>query len=198
MADEDPADHVIFGWGGGVALAALLLARRCGFRTATAASSSARFDLIAKQGITPVDRREFPDIDSRGDKRQRACARAFLRQISALSDGQGCAIILDNLGGPTYETTLRALARQGVISTCGWKTGMNLNVTRAAECRLRHLHVYTHAWRFPDTPAIRGFAEKTGWLAAEEFMHVYDFDDIPRLAAEFEANRIDSYSRRTG
>jgi hypothetical protein len=62
LPDQDPSEHLVFGWGGGVAFAELLLARRDGFRVAMTASSDERLAMLDKYGITGVDRRLFPDL----------------------------------------------------------------------------------------------------------------------------------------
>ncbi|MFJ4684412.1 zinc-binding alcohol dehydrogenase family protein [Streptomyces sp. NPDC088789] len=198
MGDDDPAGHLVFGWGGGVALAALELARRAGFRTAMTAGTDARVALLRARGISPVDRRDYPHLayhaaSDRDRDGQRESEHAFLEKIAQLSDGRGVSILLDNIGGPLHEVTMRALARQGVITTCGWKAGMNLPVVRATECQSRHLHVHTHGWRFEESPAIRDYQERTGWIADVAHQHIHDFDDVPQLAREYAQGRVDDY-----
>ena len=131
--DCDPADGLVFAWGGGTAFAELQLARRDGFRTAMTASSDWRLDTLARHGITPVDRRLFPDLhfseqDARRDpdylRRYRAAEETFLAIIDDLSGGHGVAIFVDNIGAPLYRATVKALGRRGVLATEGWKHGM--------------------------------------------------------------------------
>ncbi|MGW7517706.1 zinc-binding alcohol dehydrogenase family protein [Streptomyces sp. NPDC054796] len=198
MPTADPSSHLVFAWGGGVALAEVDLARRNGFRTAMTASSDERLALIGELGITPVDRRNYPGLGNEGEssaaiRRSRLSERALLRLLHELSDGRGCSVIIDNIGGPLHPTTLRALGRQGVVSTCGWKAGMRLSVGRATECQRRHVHVHTHSWRYEDSPAIRSFSEATGWLAPSEAIDTYSFDDVPRLAQEYADAKVHSY-----
>jgi hypothetical protein len=50
-----------------------------------------------------------------------------------LSDGLGAAIFIDNIGAPLYRTTLKALARQNVLATVGWKHGRRTSTLRASE-----------------------------------------------------------------
>ncbi|GAA3746829.1 zinc-binding dehydrogenase [Salinactinospora qingdaonensis] len=201
MRDEDPAKHLVFGWGGGVAMAELELARRAGFRVAMTASTDARLSFLAEHGITGVDRRLFPDLsysaevadDPEALARYRASEKEFLRIIGELSDGAGAAIFLDNIGSPLYKATLKAMARQGVLATVGWKHGMTTSTLRASECIKRHLHVNTHVWRIHDSARIRDFQNATAWMPPRETVTTYAFDDVPQLAADYAAGRITTY-----
>ncbi|MGW0769418.1 zinc-binding alcohol dehydrogenase family protein [Streptomyces sp. NPDC002676] len=202
IADDDPSDHLVFGWGGGVAFAELMLAKRAGFRVAMTAGSDERIAFLREHGIVPVDRRLYPDLSlpprqARADRERQARRRQsvtdFLGVVDELSDGQGVAIFVDNIGEPLYDVTVKALAREGVVTTCGWKAGMRLSHLRGAECISRHIHVNTHVWRLPDSPGIRDFQESSGWTAPEGSTAVYDFDEVPKLADDYAAGRIGSY-----
>lgn len=202
VADDDPANHLVFGWGGGVAFAELTLAKRAGFRVAMTAGSDERVAFLRENGITPVDRRRFPDLSmpTRRDRadvdwheRRRASAENFLNVVKDLSDGHGAAIFVDNIGGPLYDVTLRAVAREGVIATCGWKVGMRLSQLRGAECISRHFHVNTHVWRMPDSAEIRDFQEAEGWIAPKGSDVIYDFDRVLELADDYANGEIGSY-----
>lgn len=202
VPDDDPADHLVFGWGGGVALAELTLARRAGFRVAMTAGSDERIALLRENGIVPVDRRHFPDLsvsprqagpDRERQARHHASTAQFQGVIDDLSDGRGVAIFVDNIGEPLYKATVRALAREGVITTCGWKAGMRISQLRGAECINRHIHVNTHVWRLPDSPVIRDFQDSAGWIAPEGCTVLYDFDHVPQLADDYANGRIGSY-----
>lgn len=202
VADDDPANHLVFGWGGGVAFAELMLAKRAGFRVAMTAGSDERVALLRDNGITAVDRRRFPDLSlptrqQRPDRdrhhRRRTSVTDFLDVVKELSDGHGVAIFVDNIGEPLYDVTLSALAREGVVTTCGWKAGMRLSHLRGAECISRHLHVNTHVWRLPDSPGIRDFQEAAGWIPPAGSDVIYDFDRVPELADDYANGRIGSY-----
>jgi NADPH:quinone reductase-like Zn-dependent oxidoreductase len=155
---------------------------------------------MERHDITPVDRRLFPDLhfDERqaGDRdyrrRYRKSEETFLDLLGELSQGQGVAIFLDNIGGPVYRASTKALARQGVLATVGWKAGMRLWNLRASECIGRHLHVHTHVWRHGDTPRIRDYQERTGWVPPVDGEPVYSFDHIPDLATDFTSG-LDTY-----
>lgn len=202
LPHEDPEDHLVFAWGGGVALAELTLARRAGFRVAMTAASDERLGLLRANGIVAVDRREYPDLamparssstDPDLPVRHERSTRRFLDLIDHLSDGLGVAIFVDNIGEPLQRNTTQALARQGVVTTCGWKAGMRISHLRGAECINRHLHVNTHVWCLPDSPTIRDFQESEGWVPPDDATVVYPFDRVPELAGDYAAGRISSY-----
>jgi NADPH:quinone reductase-like Zn-dependent oxidoreductase len=202
MRDENPGDHLVFGWGGGVALAELELARRAGFRVAMTASTDERLAYLQQKGIRPVDRRRFPDLVGNGlgeepdpivERRYRASEAEFLEVISELSGDAGVAIFVDNIGASVYKATLKALAREGVLTTSGWKCGMDMLNRRASECIKRHLHVNTHVWRFQDSETIRDYQEQTGWIADIDKDAVYGYDEIPELARDFRMAKLSTY-----
>jgi NADPH:quinone reductase-like Zn-dependent oxidoreductase len=195
MERNPPADNLVFGWGGGVTFAELALAQRAGFRVAMAASTDTRIVSLGKHGIAAVDRRRFPSLaaGTGDDQSHRASENAFLATIRELSDGRGVAIFIDNIGAPLYRTTLKALARQGVLATVGWKHGMLTSILRANECIKRHLHVHTHVWRYEDCPRIRDYMERTGWLPDADSVTRYTFDEVPELTADYSEGKIESY-----
>jgi NADPH:quinone reductase-like Zn-dependent oxidoreductase len=191
---------LVVGWGGGVVYAELELARREGFRTAMVSGRDSRLKQIADSGTIPIDRREFPDLDYLAAKdspeameRYRASEARFLEIIGELSGGEGASIFLDNHGGGLYRATLKSLAREGVVSTVGWKQGMRLWHLRAIECIGRHIHVNTHVWRFRDSRRIRDVQQETGWLPDCEHDPVTSFENIPSLAASYSRDDIDGY-----
>jgi NADPH:quinone reductase-like Zn-dependent oxidoreductase len=202
VGDDQAGDHLVFGWGGGVTLAELTLARREGFRVAMTAGSDERLAFLREQGIVAVDRRAFPDLsqparrdgaDRERQARHQASLAGFQGVVDELSDGRGVSIFVDNIGEPLYRATVRALGREGVITTCGWKAGMRISQLRGAECIHRHIHVNTHVWRLPDSPVIRDFQESSGWTAPPGSSVVFDFDAIPQLADDYANGRIGSY-----
>lgn len=202
MAGQDPSAQLVFGWGGGVAFAELQLARRAGFRVAMTASTDRRLSGLADHGITGVDRRLFPNLSYAPEAARddpgfrdlyRESEKKFIETVDTLSDGTGVAIFIDNIGAPLYKATVKSLSRQAVLTTCGWKHGMRIYNLRASECIRRHLHVNTHAWRYDDSPQIRDYQEKTGWIPEIDPAAIYDFDDIPQLANDYAAGKIDTY-----
>jgi len=201
LPDVDPADYLVFGWGGGTTLAELQLAKRAGFRVAMTASNDKRLEEMAKLGITPVDRRHFPHLafdaeryrsDAEYQADYRRSEQIFIDRIAELSDGRGVAIFLDNLGGALYRATMRVIGRTGLVTTVGWKTGMRLWNMRATECINRRLHIHTHAWRYNDSVTIRDFQEASDWIGPEP-TEIFDFDDVPKLASNYVEGKIESY-----
>jgi NADPH:quinone reductase-like Zn-dependent oxidoreductase len=198
--EEDPSPHV-WGWGGGVALGELLLAKEAGCRVAMLASTDARLRLIASLGITAIDRREFADLafsetrfDSDPDYRERylRSERAFLKTVHRVTAGERVAIFIDNIGAPVFRATLKALGRQGVVTTAGWDAGDRLSVGRIDECIGRHIHVHSHGARRSRGIEALEYSERTAWLPPVDD-RVYHWEEIPRLADDFAAGRVDSY-----
>lgn len=188
-------------WGGGVGLAEMTLANLSGCRAAMIASTDERLELIASVGVEPIDRRQFPNLEFDAgsfetDRRYRAAylknERTFLDILRSKTEGRGISIFVDNIGRPVFRATLRALARQGVVASVGWKLGMDLSVARAVECINRHIHVYTHGASFAEGLAAARFAEETGWMAPVS-NEVYAWADVGRLAHDFAQSRVRSY-----
>src|SRR5229473_1719213 len=202
VREENLGDQLVFGWGGGVSLAELELARRAGFRVAMTASTDERLTYIQRKGIQPVDRRLFPDLSRSGhgeqldpiaEDRYRASEREFLRVISDLSGEAGVAIFIDYIGASVNKATMKSLAREGVLTTAGWKSGMNVLNRRATECIKRHLHVHTHVWRYQESALIRDYQEKTGWIADIDTDAIYGFDEISVLAQDYRMGKLSTY-----
>ncbi|MBM7846732.1 zinc-binding dehydrogenase [Herpetosiphon giganteus] len=201
MPEDDFPLPYAWGWGGGVAFAQLQLAKMGGAHTAMITSNSERTALLLQTGITPVDRRQFSDMEYDEQRYQRdpeyrtAYAKAekqFIEIVQSLTNGFGVSIFIDNIGQPVLRGTLRALARQGVIATSGWKKGMNLTVNRALECINHHIHVYTHGLQYKQAVTCVQFAEATGWLPPAD-CPVYAWENVPQLAQDYANGSISSY-----
>lgn len=196
-AEDDPRPHV-WGWGGGCTLAELELARLQGCRPAMLSGSPANLARIEACGVTPIDRREFPDLafDERryrsDDDYRAAYLRSetrFLETVDKHTDGRGVAIFIDYIGAPVARATQKALGRLGVLSTAGWKHGMATPMNRAMECIARHIHVHTHYARFAEAGPAMAFAEEHGWMPSIDPDDVYPFDEVPQLVADYDAGR---------
>jgi NADPH:quinone reductase-like Zn-dependent oxidoreductase len=201
MPEEMMPAPYVWGWGGGVTLAELTLAKHFGCPVAMMASKDERLEVIRQQGIKAVDRRQFPDLaydehryetDPDYKKRYRESEKTFLHLIRRETNGLGASIFIDNIGEPVFRATMKALGRQGVVATVGWKRGMNLTINRANECINHHVHVFTHGVRYSECVASILFAEETGWLPPADG-EVYSWDNIPQLAQDFAADRIADY-----
>jgi NADPH:quinone reductase-like Zn-dependent oxidoreductase len=182
MREVPPDEVFVCGWGGGVSLAELTLARAMGCRTAMIASTPARLALLRDHGIEAIDRSAFGAKTFEDD---------FLAAIRAWTGGRGVSIFVDNIGA-NYRSTLKALGRQGVIATSGWKRSMNYSTVRAMECIARHIHVFTHYARYPEGQAAVAFALAHGWMPPLDGP-IYRWDDVPALASDYAAGKLDGY-----
>lgn len=183
MQGVPPRETIVCGWGGGVSFAELALARRLGCQVIMACSHPQRLALLKQEGIDAIDRSEFSEEDFE---------QGFLDAIAEKTGGRGVSIFIDNIGLPVHRITLKALARQGVMTTCGWKAGMRTPIARAIECLNRHLHVHTHYARYQEGLDAVEFAEEHGWMPPHE-PHVWQWDEIPSMFHEYAQGNISSY-----
>ncbi len=199
LLDEKELPHPeAWGWGGGVTLGELALAKHHGCKATQIASTDDRLAVIERLGVRPLDRREFKDLyydkakfkaDEAYTKRYTAAEDTFMRRVTELTGGHMVNIFLDYVGVPVLRATLKALARQGVIATAGWKAGMMIEMVRASECIARHQHVHTHYARYKQGLAAVDFAEKHAWLPPLDG-RVYGFDEIPQLFRDYRADQV--------
>jgi NADPH:quinone reductase-like Zn-dependent oxidoreductase len=203
VSESDCPAPFVVGWGGGVAYAQLLLARLAGCRVAMTASLEERLRHLESVGIIPLDRREYPDLmldparfdaDAEYRKRYTQSEKQFLARVREAGRGQDVSIFLDHIGAPLLRASLKALGREGVITSAGWKLGAELiHLSRSTECTQRHQHINTHYARYADAVAAVGFAEEVGWIPPVNGERVYSWEEIPELARDFEQGRIASY-----
>jgi NADPH:quinone reductase-like Zn-dependent oxidoreductase len=191
--ESDPSPHV-WGWGGGATFAELDLARRMGCRAAMISGTDANLELIRRHGIVPIDRRRFPDLhfDEERYESDRAYRTAYKKSENAMlrivrehTDDQGVAVFIDYIGTPVARATDRALAREGVVTTAGWKLGLLLQVNRALKCMHRNIHVHTHFASVQDWNDATAFSAKTGWMPT--VTEIYQWDDVEALAKHAQA-----------
>jgi NADPH:quinone reductase-like Zn-dependent oxidoreductase len=201
MTEEDCPAPFVWGWGGGVSIAELQLAKFNGCRVAMISSDDKRLQHIEAMKMKAIDRRLFPDLDYDEQRYQTdpaykkaylASEETFLELVKKNTMGLGVSIFIDYVGSPVGRATLKALARQGVITTAGWKEGMKTQSTRAIECINRHTHVHTHYARYAQGRAAVRFAEDTGWMP-EIDSEIYKWDDIPQLAADYATGKMSAY-----
>ena len=200
-ASEDGYTPSVWGWGGGVTLAELSLARIAGCSTFMMASSKARLSLIQQCGIEAVDRRTFGELSFYPEKykvdeeytgRYQDSENAFLEFVAHKTDQRGVSIFIDFIGQPVFRVSLKSLARPGVITTAGWKEGMDLAVVRALECMNWHTHVHTHYARYSEGIEAVEFAEQTGWVPPVEDK-IWSWEEIPTLAREHSLGSLTSW-----
>lgn len=195
------ARPIVWGWGGGVAFAETTLARLEGCGATLISSNDARLRLIKEAGIEAVDRRKFLDLNFDDDKYKaepafrRAYQEAeetFLKTVKESTRGRGVSIFIDYIGSPVIRATLKALGRPGVITTAGWKQGMNLSTLRAIECMNWHVHVHTHYARYAEGQQAVAFAEQNGWMPPVDDQE-YSWEDIPQLAHDYASGKCHAY-----
>jgi NADPH:quinone reductase-like Zn-dependent oxidoreductase len=199
MTEEHSPRPYVWAWGGGVGFAELTLAQHFGCQTAMIASTDERLGLIEAHGITPIDRREFPglhfdplkfELDRVYKTAYLAAERKFLNIVDLQTGHEKVSIFVENIGTPVHRATMRALGREGVLATCGWKHGSDTTFNRAVECIQRHIVVHTHAGR--NSPVALLFAEAKGWLPPPP-ERIYSWEEIPDLAEDYAESRISSY-----
>lgn len=199
-----PKDFPVWAWGGGVAFAQLTLAQmKDSAHGVLITSSQARRDVAARAGLETLDRSEYPDLSfhaSRYDSdpeyaaRYRDSENRFVKEVHARTDGLGAAIFIDNIGTPVFRATLKALAREGVVATCGWKKGMRLELLRAVECISRHTFIHTHYGSREEAEDASRFACERGWMPPLETIgKIWEWNEVAKLAAGHMTGAIDSY-----
>ncbi|HEY8517123.1 MAG TPA: zinc-binding alcohol dehydrogenase family protein [Candidatus Binatia bacterium] len=201
MTERMCPEPFVVGWGGGVTLAELLLARQQGCRVAMIASRPERLTRIRQLGIEPIDRREFPDLEfdearyaADGDYRKayKRSEEAFLDALRTAGGGRDVAIFLDHVGAPVFRATVKALGRQGVLATAGWRRGMKTTLLRAIECINHHVYVHTHGARLDEGLEAIEHAEATGWMPPLE-RETCAWADIGDFAEDCIHDRVASY-----
>lgn len=192
----------VCGWGGGVALAMAQLARHFGCPTSLVASNDYRLNLLRQFGITPIDRRRFPDLafdaeKFESDRVYRAkylqSEKTFIEAVQQATDGNGASIFVDNIGGPVFRASLRALGRLGILTTSGWKRGKQFTYDRPTATVGRHIFLHVHGCRRSEGVLGVAFAEEHGWLPPDG-AEVYAWDDVPQLAADYANAKTRSYA----
>jgi NADPH:quinone reductase-like Zn-dependent oxidoreductase len=193
---ELPQPHV-WGWGGGTTFAELDLARRNGCRAVMVSGEPRRLKQIEDAGITALDKRTFGSL-TYDEKRfaqepeyrrvYAAAEQAFVREVHRLTDGEKVHVFVDYIGEPVFRATSKVLARQGVLTTAGWKEGMTITYLRASECIGRHQFVHTHYARRAQADAAVQYGEKHGWMPPVD--DPVSFDEIPALAGRFSAGDV--------
>jgi NADPH:quinone reductase-like Zn-dependent oxidoreductase len=101
---------LIIGIGGGVAGAALQIARRIGARVMVTSGSNEKLELARSHGAAhAINHRE----------------KDFAQEVQTLTDNRGVDVVLDCVAGEVWQKSLSALARGGRLVTCGATAGGN-------------------------------------------------------------------------
>ncbi len=99
---------LIWGIGGGVALAALQIAKLLGARAIVTSSSDAKLERARSLGADETINHGSADV---------------AKEVRRLTGKRGAEVVVDSVGAATWETSLRALARGGRLVTCGGTSG---------------------------------------------------------------------------
>jgi len=110
-AELKPGEHVlILGIGGGVATAALQIARHMGAHIFVTSSSDEKLELAKNWGA---------------DHGINYLRSDFAKEVKALTGKRGVDVVVDCVGGESWVKSLAALARGGRLATCGATAGAN-------------------------------------------------------------------------
>ncbi|MGE0352714.1 MAG: zinc-binding dehydrogenase [Gemmatimonadales bacterium] len=99
---------LLWGIGGGVALASLKIARLIGATVIVTSSSDAKLERARALGADAALNHATMDIP---------------KEVRALTGRRGADVVMDNVGEQTWERSIRCLSRQGRLVTCGGTTG---------------------------------------------------------------------------
>lgn len=101
---------LIHGIGGGVALAALALAVRCGAEVIVTSGSEEKLQRAREMGAKATINYATQDV---------------VREVKGLTGKRGVDVVVETAGAATWMASLRSAARGGRIVTCGATTGPN-------------------------------------------------------------------------
>jgi NADPH:quinone reductase-like Zn-dependent oxidoreductase len=114
---------LIWGIGGGVAVAALNIARLLGARTIVTSGSDTKLKVAHKLGADAVLNHRLVDVAD---------------EVRKLTDGEGVDAIVDSAGEQSWQASLRSLKKGGRLILCGATTGPTVSLD------LRRL--FWHQW----------------------------------------------------
>jgi NADPH:quinone reductase-like Zn-dependent oxidoreductase len=108
-ARVQPGESVlILGIGGGVAIAALQIAKRAGARVFVTSSSPAKLSRARELGADVLIDHRLTD---------------FSKEVWSITAKRGVDVVVDDVGAATWDRSIRALARGGRLVTCGSTSG---------------------------------------------------------------------------
>ena len=99
---------LIWGIGGGVAMAALQVARQLGARTVVTSSADVKLDAARRSGADATINHATADV---------------VTEVRRLTEGRGADVVVDSVGQARWQDSLRALRRGGRLVVCGATTG---------------------------------------------------------------------------
>lgn len=101
-------DVLILGAGGGVASAAIQIAKLSGARVIATASTETKLEQAKKLGADILINYKTTEFD---------------KEIWKLTNKRGVDVVVENIGEATWKQSIRTLARKGRLVTCGATTG---------------------------------------------------------------------------
>ena len=108
-AKLQPGETVlIWGIGGGVAMAALAVARHLGARTVVTSGTEAKLEAARRRGADAAINHGTEDV---------------VAEVRRLTGGRGADVVVDSVGQARWQESLRALRRGGRLVTCGATSG---------------------------------------------------------------------------
>ena len=99
---------LIWGIGGGVALAALQIVRHLGGRAIVTSGSDAKLEVARRHGADATVNHATADV---------------VAEVRRLTAGRGADVVVDSVGEARWQDSLRALRRGGRLTVCGATTG---------------------------------------------------------------------------
>jgi NADPH:quinone reductase-like Zn-dependent oxidoreductase len=104
---------LIWGIGGGVAQAALQIAKLIGAHTIVTSGTGAKLEAARRLGADAALDHSAADV---------------VATVRELTGGRGADVVVDSVGQATWERSLRALRRGGRLVTCGATTGPGVSL----------------------------------------------------------------------
>ncbi|WP_255149029.1 zinc-binding dehydrogenase [Halorarius halobius] len=104
---------LVLGASGGVGHAAVQIADHAGAEVFATASTEEKLEYATELGADHVINYEETD---------------FSEAIAEATDGRGVDVVLDHIGGPTWENSIDSLAKGGRLVTCGATAGPEVEV----------------------------------------------------------------------
>lgn len=99
---------LVWGVGGGVALAALQIAVLLGARIIVTSGAQAKLETARRLGALETIHHRQADV---------------VAEVRRLTEGRGADVVVDSVGESTWQSSLRALRRGGRLIVCGSTTG---------------------------------------------------------------------------
>lgn len=144
---------LVLGGSSGVGSAAIQIARELGCRTIATGGDDQKLELIRNLGAHHVLNHYEETIH---------------RRVMELTEGRGADVVFEHVGGATWASSLRSLARGGRIVTCGATTGAEVDVN------LRHLYWKQQSILGSTMGDARAFRDVVRWLNEGKVSPVLD------------------------